>query len=90
MKINEFVHEQRRGQINDQDVDTIKSLVDKLRQNIHSFGGAKIDGQHGILDVSARQVLASFGIDLNNLTHIDTDMTWVHKNGRDKFAIGYK
>ena len=82
MKITEIITETTDS--------VIKQTVDTIRQNIKSFGSAKIDGQSSVLNVSGKQVSKTLGINLDALAAHETNSAWVHKNGRDNYSMGYK
>jgi len=71
---------------------TIKSLVNRIRSDINSFGSAKIDGRASVLNVSGRQVEKAYGLNLLQLSQQSerhSKTAWLHQNARDLYSMGY-
>ena len=87
MKIEDIIKESPQGNPVDS---IIKDVVLAVRQNIRSFGGAMIDGQASVINVKGRQVARQLGTNLEELLSKETNSTWIQKNGRDVYSLGYK
>ena len=78
---------------NTQKIDaTIAELVDSIRKDINSYGNARIDGQHSVLNLRGKVVARRLGIDLNFLSRQAENHAqrgWIDKYG-DIYTIGYK